>query len=149
MSQMSIYLMLAFCICAMACSHYPKQHPIEVDEKGRVLKSFDGELIKHYDTLGRMTEFYGFVNRDDWYGCVHDKIFYNERGQEIRRILYQFSESDTICRITDSMDHLEYKNYYSPTGELLNREIYSPVKRNGKVIRYRLYVPNEPEEGEN
>ena len=62
----------------IGCTFPPKEKILEVDSKGRVLKTFNGQLIKSYDTVGNLIEFYGNVHYDDWEGCVHDKIFYNQ-----------------------------------------------------------------------
>jgi hypothetical protein len=72
-------LLLVIIIC-FGCTLPPREKVLEVDSKGRVLKTFNGQLLKKYDTSGNLIEFYGKVDYDDWEGCVHDKIFYNEKN---------------------------------------------------------------------
>ena len=115
----------------------PKEKVLEVDDKGRVLKTFNGQLLKKYDSLGNLIEFYGNVNYDDWEGCVHDKIYYNKNNQEIRRISYIFEENDTLCTILDSMNYMETQRYYL-SSKHIKSELYKPIKENGKIIGYKL-----------
>ena len=122
----------------MGCNLPPQEKVLEVDKKGRVLKTFDGQLTRKYDTLGNKIEFYGNVNYDDWVGCVHDKIFYNENNQETLRYSYKFEENDSLCLILDSLNYFEHRSYYSKSGKLIKRELYKPVRENGKIVGHKL-----------
>ena len=113
--------------------------PIVVDSKGRVLKTFDGHLYNVFDTLGRLTEVYGYADYDDWKGCVHDKIFYDNDGNVSFRVLYNFSNEDTLhCLVMDTADYRKYVYHYSEEGELLRQDTYVPLKENGLVKGYKL-----------
>jgi hypothetical protein len=134
-----VLLMLFYVILFYSCGHPPKEKVIKIDGQGRKLKTFDGYFTRHYDTLGRVTEFYGFADFDDWRGCVHDKIFYDEKGNEVRRVLYNFNPNDKLCKIVDSMDFMEYKYYYLPDNTFIKVETYLPVKIRNKVVDYKLH----------
>lgn len=113
-----------------------KQKIVQRDNKGRIKRTFDGYIYRIFDSLGRQIKWYGNYKNEESHSNIHNFVEYSDSVIIAKE--YVLEDSNTECRIVDSLDCFIAKYYYKK-GDLTRREYHKSVKNeSGKVISYKL-----------